>query len=72
MIITITASERSAVDGKGLARDTRVGWAPGEGGQLYEVRSERPRAGERLALEIAYRQVSRTDSRIYSGGLLGL
>jgi glutathione S-transferase len=38
MTITITAFERSPNGRKGLARDTRVRWAPGEMGQPYEVR----------------------------------
>jgi glutathione S-transferase len=38
MTIIITAFERSPDGGKGLARDTRVRWAPEEVGQPYEVR----------------------------------
>src|SRR5256885_16549706 len=38
VIITITAFERSPDGGKGLARDTRVRWAPEEVGQRSEVR----------------------------------
>jgi glutathione S-transferase len=38
MTITITAFERSADGGLGLARDTRVRWALEEVGQPYEVR----------------------------------
>jgi glutathione S-transferase len=38
MAITITAFERSADGGRGLARDTRVRWALEEVGQPYAVR----------------------------------
>src|SRR3979411_1727075 len=38
MTITITAFERSPDGGRGLARDSRVRWALGEGGQTYAGR----------------------------------
>ena len=38
MTHTITAFERSPDGGKGLARDTRVRWAPEEVGQPYQAR----------------------------------
>lgn len=38
MAIVVTAFEKSPDDGKGLARDNRVRWAPEEVGAPYDVR----------------------------------
>ena len=54
MTPTITAFERSPDGGKGLARDTRVRWAPEEVGQPYEVAAYLARGESRPAYKPAF------------------